>query len=55
MIPAMAFAARDVEREPGWGSPRIVGELAKVGTHVVKAPQRRVEVTALPDRALTSR
>ncbi|MGZ6576591.1 MAG: integrase core domain-containing protein [Solirubrobacteraceae bacterium] len=40
--PAVAKAVRDLIRKmstanPGWGSPRIVGELAKLGIHVAKA------------------
>jgi transposase InsO family protein len=40
--PALAKEVRDLIRKmsrgsPGWGSPRIVGELAKLGIHVAKA------------------
>ena len=40
--PAVAKAVRDLIRKmstanPGWGSPRIVGELAKLDVHVAKA------------------
>ncbi len=38
----MARAVQDLIRKmssanPGWGSPRIVGELAKLGIHVAKS------------------
>jgi putative transposase len=40
--PAVDKAVQDLIRKmstanPGWGSPRIVGELAKLGIHVAKA------------------
>jgi putative transposase len=49
--PAVSKAVRDLIREmsaanPRWGSPRIVGELAKLGIHVAKATVEKYMVRA---------